>query len=418
MNTQSIHCPQCGTDIPLTEALSQQITAQLRSEFEVKEHERAKQALVQQQKLDESKKQLEHKIASFEESMAEEVAKKLLVEKEALWKEAQKKASEKISLEMDELKLQNDERAKELEEARRNEIELRRRTREIEEKEKNLELEMERKMDEEKEKISVALRRQVEEEGRMKVLEKEKQIEQMRSTIEDLKRKSEQGSMQIQGDVQENDLRDSLRAKFLSDVIEDVATGIRGADIVQTVQTSFGQRIGVILWESKNTKAWSGDWIKKLKDDQGLTKADACILVSKTLPIGIASFGLVDGVWVCEYATALPLAEALRVSLQEVYKVRQATAGKGEKMEALYEYLTGNQFKNRVENIVMAFTSMKSDLDTEKKFFVKNWSKREKEIERVIFNTSGMYGDLEGIAGANVLPTVASLELPEPDAEM
>lgn len=418
MNDQSINCPKCGTDIPLTEALSQQISEQLRGEFEREEEKRQQVFSEQQKRFEEEKKKLEEKSASVDALVAQEIAQKLSVEKESLWKKAQSQAQEKLSVEMADLKSQNEERAKELEEARKNEIELRRKTREIEEKEKNLELEMERKMDEEKEKLGQAIRKSAEEEFRMKMLEKDKQLEQAQRQADDLKRKLDQGSMQIQGDVQENDLRDALRTTFLSDVIEDVATGIRGADIVQTVQTQFGQKCGIILWESKNTKAWVGDWIKKLKSDQGLAKADVCILVSKTLPEGIASFGLMDGVWVCDYASALPLAEALRVTLQEVHMVKQASVGKGEKMEALYEYLTGNQFKNRVENIVMAFTSMKSDLDAEKRAFQKMWSKREKEIERVTLNTVGMYGDLQGIAGANALPRVESLELPGGEEEI
>lgn len=418
MNDQSINCPKCGTDIPLTEALSQQISEQLRGEFEREEEKRQRVFSEQQKRFEEEKKKLEEKSASVDALVAQEIAQKLSVEKESLWKKAQSQAQEKTSVEMADLKAQNEERAKELEEARKNEIELRRKTREIEEKEKNLELKMERKMDEEKEKLGQVIRRAAEEEFRMKMLEKDKQLEQAQRQADDLKRKLDQGSMQIQGDVQENDLRDALRTTFLSDVIEDVATGIRGADIVQTVQTQFGQQCGVILWESKNTKAWVGDWIKKLKSDQGLAKADVCILVSKTLPEGIASFGLMDGVWVCDYASALPLAEALRVTLQEVHMVKQASVGKGEKMEALYEYLTGNQFKNRIENIVMAFTSMKSDLDTEKRAFQKMWSKREKEIERVTLNTVGMYGDLQGIAGVNALPRVESLELPGGEEEI
>ncbi|MDD5084008.1 MAG: DUF2130 domain-containing protein [Candidatus Moranbacteria bacterium] len=413
MTEQSISCPKCATNIPLTEALSQQITEQLRGEFEREEEKRQQAFSEQQKRLEMEKKMLEQKSASMDELVAKEISQKLSVEKEVLWKKAEVQAQERLSVEMADLKSQNEERARELEEARKNEIELRRKTREIEDREKNLELEMERKMDEEKEKLGQSIRKAAEEEFRMKMLEKDKQLEQAQRQADDLKRKLDQGSMQIQGDVQENDLRDTLRSTFLSDIIEDVATGIRGADLIQTVQTQFGQKCGVLLWESKNTKAWSGDWIKKLKSDQGIAKADVCILVSKTLPEGIASFGLMDGVWVCEYASALPLAEALRVTLQEVHKIKQASVGKGEKMEALYEYLTGNQFKNRVENIVMAFTSMKNDLDIEKRSFQKMWSKREKEIERVTLNTVGMYGDLQGIAGANALPRVESLELPE-----
>jgi hypothetical protein len=407
MSDQAISCPQCGTQIPLTEALSHQIKEQLKGEFEKEQQKREREILNQKEALEAEKKRLEQTRASLEEEMN----KKLAAEKETLWKKAQEKAQEKLSTELADLKSQNEERARELEEARKNELDLRKKAREIEEREKALELEMQRKMDEEKEKIAEQVRRNTEDEFRMKMLEKEKQLEQAQRQADDLRRKLEQGSMQIQGDVQENDLRDMLRTTFFSDLIEDVPTGIRGADLVQTVNNQFGQKCGVILWESKNTKAWSNDWIKKLRGDQGLAKADVCILVTKVLPEGIQYFGLADGVWVCEYGYALPLAQTLRLSLQELHKVKQASVGKGEKMEALYEYLSGSQFKNRVENIVMAFTSMKSDLESEKRAFQRMWSKREKEIERVTLNTVGMYGDLQGIMGAAALPEVEKLEL-------
>jgi hypothetical protein len=407
MSDQAISCPQCGTQIPLTEALSHQIKEQLKGEFEKEQQKREREILNQKEALEAEKKRLEQTRASLEEEMN----KKLAAEKETLWKKAQEKAQEKLSTELADLKSQNEERARELEEARKNELDLRKKAREIEEREKALELEMQRKMDEEKEKIAEQVRRNTEDEFRMKMLEKEKQLEQAQRQADDLRRKLEQGSMQIQGDVQENDLRDMLRTTFFSDLIEDVPTGIRGADLIQTVSNQFGQKCGVILWESKNTKAWSNDWIKKLRGDQGLAKADVCILVTKVLPESVQYFGLVDGVWVCEYGYALPLAQTLRLSLQELHKVKQASVGKGEKLEALYEYLSGSQFKNRVENIVMAFTSMKSDLESEKRAFQRMWSKREKEIERVTLNTVGMYGDLQGIMGATALPEVEKLEL-------
>lgn len=406
MSEQSIACPQCGTNIPLTEALSHKIKEQLKGEFEKEQQKRERELLNQKEALESEKKKLEEQRVSLDE----EVSRKLAVEKEALWKKAQEKAAEKISTELADLKLQNEEREKELEEARKNELELRKRARAIEEREKSLELEMERKMDEEKEKIADQVRRTTEDEFRMKMLEKEKQLEQAQRQADDLRRKLEQGSMQIQGDVQENDLRDILRTTFFGDAIEDVPTGIRGADLVQTVNNQFGQACGIILWESKNTKAWSQDWIKKLRGDQGLAKADICILVTKTLPEGIQSFGLVDGVWVCEYSFALPLAQTLRLSLVEIHKAKQSSVGKGEKMEALYEYLSGSQFKNRIENIVIAFSGMKEDLESEKRAYQRIWSKREKEIERVTLNTVGMYGDLQGILGAS-LPHVEKLEL-------
>ncbi len=171
-----------------------------------------------------------------------------------------------------------------------------------------------------------------------------------------------------------------------------------------------------MIWESKNTKNWGGDWIKKLKDDQVEAKADLCIIVSQVLPEGVKGFGLVEGVWVTDLSHALPLAHALRHQLLQLAQVKASLVGKDEKMEILYKYLTSPQFKNRMENIVNAFICMQQDLESEKRAMQKHWKKREKEVERVIENTTGMYGDFQGLIGA-ALPTITSLELPSGDEE-
>ncbi|MBU0974246.1 DUF2130 domain-containing protein, partial [Patescibacteria group bacterium] len=186
--------------------------------------------------------------------------------------------------------------------------------------------------------------------------------------------------------------------------------GAKGADLVQRINAKMGTNAGTIIWESKNTKAFSESWISKLKSDQGLVKADIAILVTQVLPKGVKGFGLVNGVWVVSYAHIIPLVNALRIQLIEVAKVKLSLVGRDEKMGLLYKYLSGPQFKNRVENIVMAFVNMKADLDTEKRSFNRIWSKREKEIEKVIMSTSNMYGDLQGIIGGS-LPEIKQLEL-------
>ena len=171
-----------------------------------------------------------------------------------------------------------------------------------------------------------------------------------------------------------------------------------------------------MIWESKNTKNWGGDWIKKLKDDQVEAKADLCIIVSQVLPEGVKGFGLVEGVWVTDLSHALPLAHALRHQLLQLAQVKASLVGKDEKMEILYKYLTSPQFKNRMENIVNAFICMQQDHKKKKRAMQKHWKKREKEVERVIENTTGMYGDFQGLIGA-ALPTITSLELPSGDEE-
>ncbi len=375
MTDQNISCPQCGTSIPLNDALTGKIRSQLKDEIE------------------------------------RDSAKKLEQEKIRLWKIAQEEAAKKNDIQMADLKRINDEKEKELEVSRKHELLLRERERALESKVKNAEVEMARKLDEVSRKIQDDARKEAQEEGKMKLAEKEKQLEQLQKALEDAQRKAEQGSMQIQGDAQETNLKQALMAAFPMDTITDVPTGIRGADLVHCVYSSFGQKLGTILWESKNTKAWGNDWIKKLKDDQALAKADIVIIASQVLPDDIEIFGQREGVWITEYKYAIPLVSALRHEIAELSRVKQSLVGKDAKMEMLYNYLSGSEFKNRIESIVLAFKELKDGLECEKRAMERIWNKREKEIERVMKNTVGFRGDLEGILGAQVMPAIESLEL-------
>ncbi|NCS97157.1 MAG: DUF2130 domain-containing protein [Candidatus Pacebacteria bacterium] len=386
---QTITCPDCGKQIPLTKALSEQVEHRL-------------------------KHQLEKQKEAFEKDLQSQLEEQLTKEKKRLWQVAQEKAAEKQGKEVKDLQEQLKENTKKLEESEKFELELRKKARDLEEKEKKIELEMTRKLDEERVKIIESTKKEEAEQQRLKMQEKDKQLDIMRKQIDDLKRKAEQGSMQIQGEVQEDDLRDLLAASFLKDEVTDVPQGIKGADLIQRINANIGVSLGTIIWESKNTKAFSDSWISKLKQDQGLVKAEAAILVSQVLPDDIHGFGLRNGVWVVSYAHVVPLASALRLHISEVSKVKQSLVGRDEKMELLYSYLSGAQFKNRIENIVMAFMNMKQDLETERRSFQRIWNKREKELEKVVMSTSLMYGDLQGIIGGS-LPTIQQLELPVGD---
>jgi hypothetical protein len=227
-----------------------------------------------------------------------------------------------------------------------------------------------------------------------------------------MKRKAEQGSMETQGEVLEQDFEAQLKAIFVHDDIQPVPKGIRGADLVHSVRTPMGADCGVLLWETKNTKAWSQAWIPKLKDDMIEIRASIAILVSVVLPAGIKRFGEMDGVWVSDPLCAIPLAMALRAQLVAVSRERGASSGKSEKMEALYQYLAGVEFKQKIEGIVEAFTSMQDQLNKERRAMERHWKQREKEIERVIKNTVGLYGDMQGIIGGQI-PAIPALELDE-----
>lgn len=372
-------------------------------------------------KREEELREAQASIHAEKQALEKSIEEKVKVEKEKMWTVAQEKAKEKITVELEDLKRQNEEREIRLREVEKNELALRARARELEEQKRNQELDMQRKLDEERNKLKEEMLRSgqeqldelmktKQEEFRRKEQEKDKQIDMMRRSLDEANRKAAQSSMQIQGEVQENDLKLLLANNFHIDTIEDVPTGVNGADLIQTVNNAFGQSCGIILWESKNTKTWSGEWVKKLKGDQGIAKADISVLVTKVLPEGMVNFGCIDGVWITNYASIIPLTHLVRHHLLQIHQVKNSLVGRDEKMEYLYQYMSSAQFRNRVENIVMAFSSLKQDLETEKRSMQRIWAKREKEIDRVIMNTSGMYGDVQGIIGASLQP-VEVLEL-------
>jgi len=406
MADQQISCPHCGKVIPLTETLSNQIKDDVRKEYEKRERDKEVELKKREEDLARRNRQLEEDKKSVDDM----VSRKLAVEKARLKHEADKRAREEMDSAIKDLQEENSRKEEQLKTARTHELELRQKARELEEQKNSLELEVARKIDAEREKIKQSTLEMFSEEHRLKDMEKDKKISDMLKTIEELKRKGEQGSMQTQGEVLETDLEALLKARFPIDVIEPVAKGIRGADIIHRVYSRSGALCGTIAWESKRTKAWNDEWIGKLKDDQREIKADVAVIVTETMPKGITTFGMLEGVWVTDVSTAVNLAEVLRVMLTQLAHSRLSAVGKGEKMEAIYNYLSGPEFKQKIEAIVESFTTMKEDLDREKNAMLKLWAKREKQIERVVTNTVRMYGDMQGIIGAT-LPEIKSLEL-------
>jgi hypothetical protein len=245
-------------------------------------------------------------------------------------------------------------------------------------------------------------RREAEVELKLKVAEREETIAAMQRQIEALKQKAEQGSQQLQGEVQELELEALLTAKFPIDIIEPVPKGEFGGDILHRVLGSSGRQCATILWESKRTRNWSESWLGKLKNDQRSARADVAILVSRVLPEKVESFDLVDGIWVVDPHYAVPVAIALRQSLIDVAAVRQANEGQQTKMGMVYQYLTGPRFRDHVQSIVEKFTEIEEDLSRERKTMTRLWAKREELIRGVISSTAGMYGDLQGIAGKSL----------------
>ncbi len=394
MSDKTITCPKCGEQFELSEGLYKDVEASIKKHFDAE--------------LKVSQKQFEMELSRRQADLKKSYEERLL----RIEEDTKKKAVENLDLEISDLKDQLQEKAEKLDLAQKHELELRKQQRELDEKTKAFELEMQRKLDIERSTLRDKIVAEIEDQHMLKDADKDKQLADMKKQIDELKRKAEQGSQKMQGEVLELEFEQRLRNEFLFDEIEPVSSGVRGADVIQIVKTQSGQECGKILWETKRTKAWSDSWLQKIKNDLRDAKADIAVVVSEALPKEITQFRQIKGVWVSDLTSSISLALALRVGLIRAAHERKMQSGKKEKMEVLYEYLTGPEFRNRIEAVMESFLAMKADLDTEKRAMERLWAKREKQISHVVLNLSGMHGELEGIAG-KTLPVVQALELPE-----
>jgi len=356
-------------------------------------------------------------LSKAKEAIDEEIANKLRQERGKIAADEAKKAKlayandlEQKAKELTDLQEIMKQRDVKLAEAQKAQAELIKKQRELDDAMREIDLTVEKRVQAGLSATRDQARKEAEEGLKLKVMEKEQTITSMQKQIEDLKRRAEQGSQQLQGEVQELEIEAILRSKFPLDTIDPVPKGEYGGDALQRVVDSMGRACGTILWESKRTKNWADGWLGKLRDDQRAAKAEISVLVSQVLPKDVDPFGLVDGVWVTHPRSAVPVAMVLRNTLIELASARQAVQGQQTKTEMIYHYLTGPRFKQRVEAIVEAFSSMKEDLDKEKKAITKQWAKREEQIDRVMQGTVGMYGDLQGIAG-KTLQEIEGLEM-------
>ncbi|MCY3020708.1 MAG: DUF2130 domain-containing protein [Planctomycetota bacterium] len=409
MPDQVIVCPYCKKAIPLTEAIAHQIRERLREEYDAKARQKDEEIATKEQALNAQAEAVEH----AKKDLENQVKQRLQQERGKLLKDAQAQVRDETALVVKDLRAQIEEKSRSLQNAQNAELELRKQQRALEEKQQALELEMVRKLDAERQAIEARARERADEAHNLKEQETEKKISDMTKQLEDMKRKLEQGSQQLQGEVAELELERILGDAFPDDQIEPVPKGVKGADVLQKVCNRAGQCCGTIIWECKRTKAWSDGWIAKLKEDQREIKAEIAALMSLALPRDVRTFGLVNGVWVTDYACVTGLAMALRTTLIQVAGARAAVAGTQDMKERLYDYLSGPQFKQRVEALVESFRHMNDDLLREKADSERRWAKRQKQIEQVVKNTLGMYGDMQGIVS---LPQLKSLDMKQLEA--
>ena len=451
MNETLIRCPNCGAEIPVSEVLHSQIRGELEKTLHRDHEVRLQQAVsaaeirareqigVELQDLHQRIEEKEQKAkASQDRELAlRKRARELEQAQQDLEQTVRKKISEELRQESEtriqsevarvregleqqnagEFKLlreQLEQQRRKAEQAQAAELGLRKEKASLEQRARELDLEVARKLDAEKSKLEMSIRQSLDQAQSLKLKEKEKQISDLRQALEDAKRRSELGSQELQGEALELDMQAELERQFPQDRVEPVPKGIRGADIVQGVRNGTGQECGAILWETKNTKNWQPLWLQKLKDDQRTLGAAVAVLVSTVLPEDVQGFGRLDGVWVADRKSCIALAMVLREQIVQVAFAHAAAEGKNDKMDMLYRYLAGDQFRQKVQGIVEAFSALQDQLGRERRAMEKQWREREKQIERVITNTVGMYGEMSGILGGT-LPRIAALELDADD---
>ena len=417
MAEPTIKCPKCNQEIKLTESLAAPLVEATRNRFEQLLAQKDIDVIQRKKEIDLAEEKLVHAKQSLDDQVLLKVKDQLIKERTRIIDEETKKAKRAVATDLAQKEKEltelqtvieiNQEKLAEAQSAQANTI---KKERELDDARREIELTVEKGIRDKLIETRERAKREAEESLKLNIAEKDQTIASMQSKIEDLMKKADQGSQQLQGEVQELELEENLRREFSLDVIEPVPKGEFGGDVVQRVVSVSGQLCGMILWESKRTKNWSDGWLPKLREDQRAAKADTAVIVSQSLPKGLDTFQTIDGVCVTHPRLVLPVATLLRQSLIEVAQSRQAIQGQQAKTEMVYDYLTSPRFRQRIEAIVEAFSTMQTDLEREKKVITKQWAKRDEQINRVMKSTVGMYGDLQGIAG-KALQEIESLEL-------
>jgi hypothetical protein len=395
----TIKCPNCAHEFPLEEAVSEEYKKELREQMmtfkKQKEEEIAK-------KEKDWQLQLQKKETDFTQQMK--------IEKERLQQELTENLRKTISSDFENkvrlLEQNNKDNEEKLKTARQKELEFLQKEQALKNREAELELSVQRKLQEERTRITDEIRKIEEQknsakdtEYQLKVKELEKQLNDQKILADEMRRKAEQGSMQLQGEVQELALEEMLRSAFPFDLISEVGKGVKGADCIQTVRNNFGQECGKIIYESKRTSSFGNDWIEKLKTDMRSLGADVAVIVTKAMPKDQDSFGFKDGVWVCSFSEVKGVAGILRDSVTRIFNAAKSNENKGDKMHLLYNYLTSNEFAEQWKAMREGFMSMRLSIQKERDAMEKLWKSREKQLEKVLLNAAHIRGSIEGISG-------------------
>jgi hypothetical protein len=346
----------------------------------------------------------------IEERIRAQYDRRARTEMEEVRRDERKRAEEELTLKIDRLAADNGDLKARLRTANQKELELLRLREELDRKREEMELEMARRLADERGRVKEEVRKQAAEESELKLAQQQKLVDDLRRQMEDMRRRVEQGSQQEQGEIFELEIERLLRERFPGDRIDPVPKGVRGADVVQEVMSPSGQPCGRILWELKRTKSWSAEWVPKLKEDMLRVKADVAAIVSTALPRDVRHFGEIERVWISDFPTAIGMAIALRAALIERASAVRAMSGQASKMDSLYKYLLGPEFRQRIEGLLTLFRDMKKDLEQERAAMMKMHARRDKQIDQFMEHTARLYGDMQGIGAG--LPEIPGLMLP------
>jgi len=385
MSNYNVTCPKCQHNFEPTDAIREEVEKELRGKMTdwQKKKEEETTALLAEQKV------------TIENELAEKLKKEVGTQYEQKIKAMQQNESAM---------------SKQVKDFQEKELEFLKQVQVIQAKEAELELELQRKLVKERESLKAQIQKEETERGslkdqeyQLKVKELEKQLDDQRKLAEEMKRKAEQGSMQMQGEVQELLLEELLKSSFPFDEIVEVGKGVRGADCIQVVRNNLGQEAGKIIYESKRTTAFAQEWIEKLKADMRSQGADIAIIVTQAFPKDMERFGEKEGVYICSYQEVKSVALLLRTALLKLFDAKKNQLNKGDKMSFLYDYLTSNEFNEQWKAIGEGFRQMRQSIQKERDAMEKLWKSREKQLEKVLLNAMHIKGSIEGIAGADTI---------------
>ena len=412
-----ITCPNCGTEVNVNEILYQKLEEEIQHKFssEVAEHRTKYQEAMQQLKAKEF--QFKTQKEQFEQTLQERLHTELKSQSEQLALSIKQRMEEEQQERIGLMERELEEKSMQLIEHNRTKAALEQLKREKEELAEKIRLEAQQKLTALLDQERAKLYKQFQDANELKLKEKEKQLDDLKQKLEEARHKAEQGSQQTQGEVQELAIEEWLTVHFPFDTIEEIKKGMRGADCIQMVHTREMPNCGTIYYESKRTKEFQRSWIEKFKGDIREKGADIGVLVTEVLPKELERMEMIEGIWICTYDEFKALSYVLREHLVQLSQFIQSQENKSDKMSILYSYLTSTEFRMQIEAIVEGFTQMKSDLDSEKRAMGRIWKQREKQIQKVLDNTVGMYGSVRGIAG-NSIEIIQALELPNQEESL